>query len=433
MSARPVRGARRWLALLPLQLAAVLVALLLAEGVQRARLAVLGRPYDAVATREALVRALEHARSFVPRVDLGLQEAQESNPDAVRCAHPFAGWDMVGGYAQVERDLAEQRERGEDEAYDVLIVGGSVSAIFGHYGAERLGEILSADPRLGGRQVRFLNYGRGAFKQPQQTHYVLYLLARGLRPDAVLLIDGFNEVALGNANAVHEASPHWPTIETWMHLTAGATTDRGALGDLSASQDAQRELERVCERALRLGVERSAVLGSLAVSRVASLRRRGNEAAARYAERMVALSQGPGARGPKPPADAGLVVADAVRAWRESSFDLQSVCRSRGIDYLHVLQPTLHDPGSKPVTEGELKSGAMPDSWMEGVRIGYPLLRAAGAELARQGVAFADLSRAFAEHPGTLYFDACHFDGEGNALFATKIAPALLAVLARER
>lgn len=431
MSARPLRGARRWLVLLPLQLAACALALLLAEGVQRLRLRFQGRPYDAAATREALLRAQDHARNFVPQVDLGVEKVTEENPFAVPCAHPFTGWDMVGGYLQVDRDLAEVRSREQDGVYDVLIVGGSVSAIFGEYGAPRLGELLAADPRFAGREVRFLNYGRGAFKQPQHTHYVLYLLALGIRPDAVLLIDGFNEVALGNNNVVHGASPYFPTIETWLHLTAGGATDRGSLDELVVVRAAQEEVARASELALRLNVEASAVLGPIALSRVQSLRRRGNEAAARYSTRVAEASHGPSVRGPKPPEDPAAALAQAVRAWKESSFDLQAICRGRGIDYLHVLQPTLHDAGSKPVTEGELRSGGLPEPWMQGVVGGYPLLRAAGAELVREGVSFVDLSGAFADHPGTLYFDGCHFDREGNDLFAERIAPALLEAIAR--
>jgi hypothetical protein len=66
---------------------------------------------------------------------------------------------------------------------------------------------------------------------------------------------------------------------------------------------------------------------------------------------------------------------------------------------------------------------------MTGVRLGYPKLRAAGAELAAQGVPFLDASHVFADVQDTLYYDACHFDKRGNGLLAELLAPALLAAL----
>ena len=58
-----------------------------------------------------------------------------------------------------------------------------------------------------------------------------------------------------------------------------------------------------------------------------------------------------------------------------------------------MLQPTLHDAGSKPATPGELAIGIIDTAWMEGVRLGYPRLREAGQRLCEQQVNFIDASR----------------------------------------
>jgi lysophospholipase L1-like esterase len=94
-----------------------------------------------------------------------------------------------------------------------------------------------------------------------------------------------------------------------------------------------------------------------------------------------------------------------------------------------VLQPTLHDEGSKPLTPAEIASGQGSPLWDAAIRRGYPELRAAAPELARRGVHFADLSRAFAELSESTYIDGCHFQGAGMALFGEKIVDALLAAL----
>jgi hypothetical protein len=425
----PARVPRR-LALLSLQIGAIVVGLLTFEVAYRLWLRAGDRPYDAAATRASLLRAQDQTRSFVTKVELGIDKVEEPNSLAVRTLHPYTGWEIVGGHLQVDRDLAELRSRPpDDDGFDVLIVGGSVSDIFAQYGTKRLVELLSADPLLRGREIRFLGYGRGAFKEPQQAHFVLYLLSLGFRPDAVLAIDGFNEVAIGNSNGYYGASPLFPAIDAWMHLSCGGTTDRAELDDIVEVRTLQNSIERACELALNLRLHASSVLGRLALARVGSLRRRCNEASQRYADKLSARSRTSSVRGPKLPETPALVVEQAVRAWKESSRDLQAICRARGIGYLHVLQPTLHDVGSKPLTESEVKDGGMQELWIDGVHAGYPLLRAAGAELREEGVSFVDLSQVFADHAGTLYMDACHFDREGNEIFASRIAPELLAVI----
>jgi hypothetical protein len=126
------------------------------------------------------------------------------------------------------------------------------------------------------------------------------------------------------------------------------------------------------------------------------------------------------------------VIEACVRVWKESSRSLSDICGERGIVYINALQPTLHDPGSKPLTPSEIQHGSMPESWIQGAALGYPLLRARGEELRRAGVDFIDASRLFENHPEELYYDACHFVNAGHALLAQEIGAELLRRL-RER
>lgn len=57
------------------------------------------------------------------------------------------------------------------------------------------------------------------------------------------------------------------------------------------------------------------------------------------------------------------------------------------------------------------------------IESGYDLLREAGKDLDKEGVAFHDLSRTFAAESGTLYVDnCCHFNAEGNRILARAMA-----------
>ena len=104
----------------------------------------------------------------------------------------------------------------------------------------------------------------------------------------------------------------------------------------------------------------------------------------------------------------------------------RAICESQGMFYMHVLQPTLHDPGAKPATSEELANGKAPDTWMEGVELGYPRLRKAGADLAQEGEHFLDASGVFRGIERTIYIDSCHFVGDGNRILADAIADELL-------
>jgi hypothetical protein len=115
-----------------------------------------------------------------------------------------------------------------------------------------------------------------------------------------------------------------------------------------------------------------------------------------------------------------------VRNWSECSLSIHALCKVRGIDYLHALQPTLHDTGSKPVTPKERRMGRASVTWREAVALGYPLMKEAGALLAGRGLAFFDATRVFDQVETTLYYDACHFVPEGHVILAEAIGAAFL-------
>lgn len=119
----------------------------------------------------------------------------------------------------------------------------------------------------------------------------------------------------------------------------------------------------------------------------------------------------------------------AVASWVEGSRSLRAICEARGILYVHVLQPTLHDEGSKPLTAAEIAPGAARPAWVKGVHAIYPQLRRAELGLSEEGEHFIDASQLFAEQTETLYRDACHFVARGSELLAVPIAEGLGAAL----
>ncbi len=110
--------------------------------------------------------------------------------------HPYLGFVYHGkkpcGTANVNRSgmlgvdypLEKQKDK-----FVVLVTGGSVAAQFVNAGY--LGDILNKSADLGGKEVVILNGGLGGWKQPQQA---ILLLLYGEVIDAVITIDGFNEL-----------------------------------------------------------------------------------------------------------------------------------------------------------------------------------------------------------------------------------------------
>jgi hypothetical protein len=277
------------------------------------------------------------------------------------------------------------------------------------------------------------NYARAAYKQPQQVMFLCYLLNLGHRPDAVIEVDGFNEVALGWNNAVATVHPLHPDMTHWGSTARGQRLGWPLVERLYEAKTARDRIDAFGAWAISTGAWRSCVLGNLAIHRMNALKRASYAAHEGVLAQLEGASEDPVLRGPAfapgVPSGFGLI----VRGWEESSRILHGICHEHSIPYLHVLQPTLFDEGSKTLTAAEIANSATPDTWIEGVRIGYPFLRRAGLRLQAAGVPFCDASGIFRDVAEELYFDGCHFGKAGYVLFADAIAAAFLASMEAQR
>jgi hypothetical protein len=379
-------------------------------------------------------RAREDALAVVTRMRAGAwgpqDEEAESAPadeDPEYLLHAYFGFDVGGSDATVTHDAETFAKPAAAQRIDVLLLGGSVAAGFAKDARRDLEQKLEAlAPWSAGRPVRVLGAARGGFRQPQQLHLLEYLLSLGYRPDIVVELDGFNEVALGLQNARAGVHPIMPSVSHWTHLANTAPLGPLALDAIAWMRNARNDAERLFHRADRAGYFHSAIAARFVQARL-------DESYARYAEaaQLYDEQRRSGARsyciGPEFDVSDESAVEISARLWFESSLSMDAICRLWGIRYLHFLQPTLHDEGSKPTTELELSKGAEPKEWALGARLGYPRLRARGAELVARGVEFADLSRTFADVKTDLYYDICHFAPAGNRMLVDRVVEVLTA------
>src|SRR5690606_2810558 len=175
-----------------------------------------------------------------------------------------------------------------------------------------------------------------------------------VEPDAVIDLDGFNEVALAQGNVAAGLHVSFPSVSHW----AALVNDQPRLGrdeirnlaQLLQSYETVRDLVRFADR---FGLPRSAMLATWCSWRLDAQTWVQSEAYARFLEGRVDGLR-PEVCGPafaRQSAEAPFTAMADL--WRHSSETLHDLCRGAGIPYLHVLQPTLLDDGAKPLTGAE--------------------------------------------------------------------------------
>jgi hypothetical protein len=398
------------------------------RAVERAR----GRGQSTEELETEIRKLLSVSEDFVPVPGQRRIKGKTEAPQRVKILHPYVGYETSGGVPRLDKELVLLKSDGPggllSERYDILVVGGSVALAFVSMGKQRLTEILRADPRFRGKRPYYLPYARGGAKEPQQVNWMIWLASLDVHPHAVINIDGFNEVALGNDNAEMGLHPIYPGFQQWSILVDAGMSDSTALETLLDVREQQSELSRVADLVLGKGLYHSHLVARLALDRMSWLRSESVAGFERYSSR-IRQQRLPLLHGPWFEKGEDRAVALSVQNWTEASRSLAALCRARGITYLHVLQPAQHDPGSKPLTEREIRQATSPPSYVNGVQLGYPLMRAAGKVLAAEGVGFLDATQVFAKCPQDLYYDGCHFAEEGHRIFAEAIGPAFLALL----
>jgi len=318
------------------------------------------------------------------------------------------------------------------EDYSIVVLGGSVAGIFAGGSRDYFLETIKQDPGLKHRNVRWIDCTRGGLKQPQQVCQFAYLLCAGYKPDAVINIDGFNEVAMGSFNAGHGTFPIYPSITHWGLLAHSGMMEPKVLKTLVSMRELRQDAESIASTALGCGLHYNGILGYMTIFRLKSIKQEYGKANDRYIGWLSEPSMNADSsalKGPEFVEDSEYVFGLLVSSWSEASQSISAMCKARGIHYIHVLQPNLHDKGSKPVTEEEAIKGVTNPFWKGGVEIGYPLLRKEGEKLRARGVPFYDLSMVFKDLHETVYYDSCHFKGKGLRLFGLAVGKAFLDAL----
>jgi hypothetical protein len=386
------------------------------------------------------IAQLERERIAEGVDDPRLVKTNRVNPDRAgawrqrqEIIHPYLGYvqerrpDGPGrsrrGYRRLGfPESAEPASGPSPDRFVIGLFGGSVAENFASAGKPVLEEELNRRGVLRGRELVVHNLGFGGYKQPQQLFALNYLLALGAHFDAVINLDGYNEVALPPIHNVSKGVSIIYPRDWYYRVQTVIDPDLQLIqGKIAFLRQSRREWADLFSRsALRFSA-----IGNL-VWRVKDRRlswsvfeQQTNLQSYAPTDRSFAVT-GPAAEY----VDERAMYRDLAELWRRSSLQMHRLCLGNSIPYFHFLQPNQYVPGSKTIGAEE-RAVAIRDPARSFATIGYAELRERGQALRHDGVSFHDLTMVFVEVQEPVYRDSCcHLNQLGNTLLAVEIASA---------
>ncbi len=347
--------------------------------------------------------------------------------------HPYVGYAldptvMPGinefGFHKAKSDLPQARA---DDKLIVGIVGGSVAETFAEQGMPVVERELAKHKEFRGKKVIAMNLASGGYKQPQQLMALTYMLTLGAKFDIVINLDGFNDVALHDAeNARTHTYPAYPRM--WFDFVR-RFTDAETRRLTGHKEFLKAEMVSLARSSSRAPFCYSLTWGAFWNLRQQRLMKQymDLEIAARDYVEHISTELPYYVTGPKLAIGKNEEYLFLADVWSHCSLQLHRLCKANDIRYFHFLQPNQYVAGSKPMRRAE-KALAVNTSYVykPGVEKGYPLLVNEGKSLVQQGVRFTDLTNIFVDIERPIYIDeCCHFGEAGNEIIGIAVACAI--------
>lgn len=305
--------------------------------------------------------------------------------------HPFFGLSSQGGRSLQNRLTSEPlfnriSEIKTQKPIKVLVLGGSVASNMSNSGTGHEEYMLATLLNSYFKTDRFVVFSAafGGGKQPQQYFKYQYLDLLGFRPDVVINLDGFNEIALPLSENQSLGNPAvFP--RSYSRLLHASTSDRSCaeLNNDLLDFDTRLPLTelliwiyvRHCHYKIE-GAPNTVPWWSSAM---------GVEASTNY-------------------------LTESIEIWEQSSNKLNEALTARGIDYIHILQPNQYLVGSKNFSDEEKEKYLSYELYGKSIRDHYAKL-GKGKLTVRN---FRDQRFLFKNTKETVYADSCcHFNQVG--------------------
>ncbi len=272
------------------------------------------------------------------------------------------------------REIEKEKREG---LFRIIVVGGSAAMGYGSTSDETafpyvLERLLNAESK--GARFEVINAGLAAAISRQELIVIAAELL-DLRPDMIILFDGFNDIV---GSVINDRRPNYPwRFETLEKAISASPTKLFINKRLRNFRPTRKILDLIEEKRKR-------------------------EAWRQYR--------------PNDP---------AVEAYLENVRKMCALIKASSAEPVVVLQPALYF--KKDISRDER---SILDSQPQGLRsIVEPMFEKGriglGKAAKEEGVLFLDLSHGFDAHPETIFFDAVHFGDKGQEIIAEKIFQSL--------
>ena len=363
----------------------------------------------------------------------------------IHVLHPYQGYvknkevkkfaneyGMIGGQPILKKS---------QDNFNIVITGGSVALHFFNHSKDYLIGLLKQSPKFQNKNIQFVSLALEGFKQPQQLMSLNYFQFLGAEYDAVINLDGYNDLVLPySENSQNNVFPFFP--RSWQYyssksLNTEAVAQLGKINVIKHKQISKANffsssplnLSNFC---LTLwGLQNKKLESEIIIE-------------SKKLDEIYRKSKPSGfqALGPqinyKTNADLFKKIIDA---WAQASLQMKLITEGQGGKYFHFLQPNQYFPNSKKLSpdENEIaniysipkEQGLKKMDYYNAntVKSLYSRLIKKGKEIQnKDNVFFTDLTKVFHDVEETVYIDqCCHINKQGNNILAQKIANTILS------
>ena len=278
----------------------------------------------------------------------------------------------------------------------ILILGGSVASHLSKGGIEVEDEVFAKTLNNRFNTDRFVIYNAavGGYKQPQQVFKLIYLDLLGFKPDLVINLDGFNEIAETiSFNKLQKTPATFPYLyPTTLKL---GSEDRSCINfnNTLLKINTYIPLIELASWAYVINCNSKIVGEPFEKPWWHAIINNNNQTIEDYA-------------------------LASIKIWEISSNFLFTTLNTKKINYIHVLQPNQYVKGSKIYSKKELDQSLNSDMYGTPIKNYYQLLN--GKNLKTKN--FIDERMLFKDISESIYMDnCCHMNNKGMSLLSKDI------------
>ncbi len=324
-----------------------------------------------------------------------------------------------------------------ENQYIIGVFGGSVASNYSIYEIQNqiLENKLKQLPEFKDQEFIILSFATGGYKQPQQLILLNYFLSIGQTFDMVINIDGFNEVALAEANNENNIDIMMPSTNHVIPLTniANNSLSIKSIKAMLKINDSKNKLKDALETLDKCQVAYCYSLTSIYVQNLATTYRKNVKIF--DSERKKAAQQAAGETeasivyfyAQSPELEESELYETMAEHWKKTSIMMQQIATNNQILYFHILQPNQYYPTNRVYSETEKKIAFAPDTpFQAATELGYPVLLSNIDDLKDNDVNIFNGVNILDNAQEMVYIDTCcHYTEAGEKILSEYVASSI--------